>query len=379
MKTAVLVSCFDWYENRLKPIKQSLEIRGYEVHVLLSDFNHIEKRYIKKNSRECTYIHVIKYKRNLSFKRLFSHWLFARKVYQYFFKADPDFVYALIPPNSVADRCIKYKERSKKSVKVIFDIIDLWPESMPLNFLKKTYPYILWKNLRDRNIKLSDHVFTECKMYQKDLCPFFPKSYSTLYLFKNQTIDERNLVKEIIYKRKNDERYIILGYVGSINNIIDISSIVKVVQLLSSRYSVEIRIIGDGEKREEFLTTLRDVCREVKYFGKIFNETEKIRILASCDFALNIMKDTVKVGLTIKSIDYFSYGIPLINNIKGDTWDLIENYNLGINLDEENFLYKIESFKTNNQHENVLAIYDKFFTKTSFLNQFSKGIKDEVI
>ena len=379
MKTAVLVSCFDWYDNRIKPIKQSLENAGYKVNVLLSDFNHIEKCYIKKKNKECIYIHVIKYKRNLSLRRLLSHWIFARKVYQYFFNVEPDLIYALIPPNSVAAWCIRYKKKTKKSVKVIFDIIDLWPESMPLNFFKKTFPYVLWKNLRDRNIELSDHVFTECTMYQLELHSFLPQSYSTLYLFKNQTSDERNLVKDIIHKHRYNEDYIILGYVGSINNIIDISAIVKVVRLLSSEYSVEIRVIGDGEKKEEFLKTLRGVCKEVKYFGKIFNETEKIEILAPCDFALNIMKDTVKVGLTIKSIDYFSYGLPLINNIKGDTWYLIENYHLGINLGEKNFLSEVKSAKNKKNHEKVLSIYDKFFTKASFVNQLNKGIKDEEI
>ena len=43
------------------------------------------------------------------------------------------------------------------------------------------------------------------------------------------------------------------------------------------------------------------------------------------------MKDSVFVGLTMKSMDYFATGLPLINNIKGDTWEIVEKEGLGVN------------------------------------------------
>ena len=39
-KTAILISCFDWYVNRLKYIDKYLQDRGYSTLVLISDFNH---------------------------------------------------------------------------------------------------------------------------------------------------------------------------------------------------------------------------------------------------------------------------------------------------------------------------------------------------
>ena len=43
-KKAILVSCFDWYANRLIYIERYLIEKGYEVEILLSDFNHSEKK-----------------------------------------------------------------------------------------------------------------------------------------------------------------------------------------------------------------------------------------------------------------------------------------------------------------------------------------------
>ena len=37
------------------------------------------------------------------------------------------------------------------------------------------------------------------------------------------------------------------------------------------------------------------------------------------------MKQEVFVGLTMKSIDYFEAGLPIINNIHGDTWNIVKD------------------------------------------------------
>ena len=44
------------------------------------------------------------------------------------------------------------------------------------------------------------------------------------------------------------------------------------------------------------------------------------------------MKNSVCVGLTIKSIDYFQHGIPIINNIQADTFEIISKFRVGVNI-----------------------------------------------
>ena len=44
------------------------------------------------------------------------------------------------------------------------------------------------------------------------------------------------------------------------------------------------------------------------------------------------MKESVCVGLTMKSIDYFQHGLPIINNIPADTAELVEKYGVGVNI-----------------------------------------------
>ena len=67
-------------------------------------------------------------------------------------------------------------------------------------------------------------------------------------------------------------------------------------------------------------------------YGEIYEEEEKASIIQTCHFALNIMKHTVVVGATMKLLEYAANGIPIVNNIAGDTVDIIENYKCGYNV-----------------------------------------------
>jgi iron uptake system EfeUOB component EfeO/EfeM len=44
MKKAIFISCFGWYERRIKPIAEILENRDYKVTVLVADFDQLRHR-----------------------------------------------------------------------------------------------------------------------------------------------------------------------------------------------------------------------------------------------------------------------------------------------------------------------------------------------
>jgi hypothetical protein len=388
VKKALLISCFDWYEKRLKPIKELLEADEYQVTILTSDFDHIKKIYIDKQSGDCTYIHVPSYKKNISPQRIMSHFVFGKKVSRYLEKLKPDLIYLLLPPNNTADYCLNYKLKNP-DCRYILDIIDLWPESMPLGKLKNIFLCKIWAEYRNKSLKKADFIFTECEMYQQVLKAYIRDAAvaETLYLFKEQTESERRSVEKIIASCCGTEKTahagrIILGYVGSINNIIDIDGIAAVTAAISDAgFAVEFRVIGEGENKDSFIEALKIKGADVKYYGAVYEEDRKIEILTACDFGINMMKSGVTVGLSIKSIDYFSYGLPIINNIKGDTWKLVESMNIGINYDgyPEHIVENINEQSSNieklNTRKNVLQLYDRCFSKQMFVNKIQKGLE----
>ena len=168
-----------------------------------------------------------------------------------------------------------------------------------------------------------------------------------------------------------------LCYLGSINNIVDIDMISLIISNLVRRKAVKLHIIGDGEKRDKLIAAARDAGAEIEYYGKIFDDHRKRKIFDQCHFGLNIMKPQVCVGLTIKSIDYFEAGLPLLNNIGGDTWQFVKDKNIGFNITASNCSIvtdKVALMETERYLEmssNAKYLFKKYFSATAFQIQLN--------
>ena len=377
-RKAVLISCFDWYRSRLEPIREVLIGNGYTVTVLTADFDHGTKTPINESRRrsECHYIHVPEYKKNISLNRIYSHICFGRKAAGLINRIKPDIVYLLLPPNYTARFCERYKKKNPQTV-LIVDLIDLWPENMPVAKLKKTPPVRIWRKWRDDCIRIADHVFTECDFYQKRLSYVLdPEITSTQHLFKSQPESEKTLVRSHIDRKNRDDRTVRFAYLGSMNNIIDIDGICRVIKdVREMGYDVELHAIGDGESKTAFENAVKGVSCSTYFYGRTFDEEKKINILAPCDMAFNMMKSTVEVGLTIKSIDYFSYGLPLINNIKGDTWRFVKNEDLGICIKDKGITGKQLEHVLKIPRVRIVDFYEQHFDRHTFVENFSSVFK----
>lgn len=369
-----IVNCFDHNDPRVEVLQNYFEGKGHVVTVLTSNFSHILKQ-TKEDNGKYIYIKCLQYKKNISIARILSHILFGRKIYKILLLRQPDIVYMMFPPNILAYYGGKYKKKYPSS-KLIFDVIDMWPESMPLRFLKKTYIYTMWKKMRDNNLKFADTIFTECCLYKTWLeSGIKGLDAHVLWWVKKDT--------GIRITPELDEEKIHLCYLGSINNIIDISTISAVIKSIVLAKPVILHIIGDGEARERFISEVESAGAEVIYYGKVFDDRKKHEIFAKCHFGLNIMKDTVCVGLTIKSIDYFEAGLPIINNIKGDTWNLVLTENIGFNIDGQSNLAK--AICSLNYEDNLQMrkrsrdLFVRLFSESAFMKKIDSLLENHKI
>ena len=367
----VIVCTFDTCFDRVKLLKSYYQANSNEVVIITSDFSHRnKKKYVNENAD--ILINVKPYQKNLSFNRLYSHYNFAKKVEKEIIKVKPDLIHALIPANSLAKFLTSYK-KSNPSVKLIYDIIDLWPETLPINRFKQLFPFTMWKNLRDKYIEDADVIFTECEFYQNILNKESNPKYHTLYWSKQDEI----LDSKFVY----DGSEINFCYLGSINNIIDIDLIIRFLLECKKYKPVSLHIIGKGESKDSFINKANLNGIKVVDHKEIYVQEEKQAVFDLCNYGLNIMKQSVVVGLTMKSLDYMCGGLPLINTIKGDTKYLCENENIGININMDSIkkiAYQIcnESEEEQNlRRKNIRNVYSKYFSKESFFKQIDKVLK----
>ena len=362
MKKAIIISCFGWYAERLIYIEEVLKGKGFSVEIYNSDFSHFKKNRVVK-SNNCNYVHVPSYKKNLSLARLYSHVVFSYKLLQILKDKQPDFVYALVPPNSVAKACAAYKKKYRNTF-LVYDIIDMWPESYIGNKILQ-FPFKLWRNLRDKNLSSADHIFTECSLYESFITEKID-SISTLHLCREEVLP---------YATKEwDGQNLEVAYLGSINNIIDIPLISQLLSSLSRHMNVIFHIVGGGESKDSLVNSVKKEGVQVVDHGVMFDKLQMREIISGCHFAINMMKKSVCVGLTIKSIDYFQIGIPMFNTIKGDTEDIIQKYNCGFNVanvqETVDQVMTLNSESYGKMRENTHKVFLEMFTAEVFKRNF---------
>ena len=330
---AIIVNSSTNFEYRVNLIYDYLTNKGYDVTVIASDFIHSSK--IKRNKAEYPYklINTYPYKKNISVQRLYSHYRFSKDAFEEIKDTESDILYLVIPQNSNAEIAKRYK-RLHPDTRIIMDIVDMWPESLPIKGTEH-FPFSLWARVRNRNLKYADLIYTECRYYQGKLeryCGNVPMQYFPW--LKKYEPDNIGVDSVEPSAGADEARIVRLCYLGAINNIIDMDKIAWIIKSIRQFAGVELHIIGKGERMHLLEDKVRLAGAKVINHGAVYDEQQKKRIMDGCDFGLNIMKDTVCVGLTMKSIDYMAAGLPIINNIPGDTHELIEKYHMGINVED---------------------------------------------
>ncbi|MCI5760458.1 MAG: hypothetical protein MR218_10470 [Eubacterium sp.] len=383
MKVAI-VTHSSTFEDRAEAVAQFFEEKGHTAVRVFSDFDHHGKRTVQREAENHVYIHLRPYTRNLSLTRLMAIRRFALDAGAYLESGGFDLIYFMIPANSFAAEAERI--RRKTGVHVIFDLIDLWPESLPLRAAAHLTPILRWRNLRDHHLGCADVIFTECGFYREQLDLPENRTY-TLYWCKlsgdnkyrasgerirtdpggapnpektavhdnavydnaardnvardniaHDNVAHDNIAHDavvddaVVRKSSCPEQSLRIAYIGAINNIIDIPRIAYLLGALNRRRKVIADIIGEGEHRDDFIRELRNNGVETVCRGAVYEEDRKAEILSRCCLGINVMRTDVHVGLSMKSIDYLSYGVPLINSIKGDLWEFASTCGIGVNI-----------------------------------------------
>ena len=358
----IIINSSTNFEYRVDLIYEYLAAKGDEITVLASDFIHSEKKKRTEARHPYELINTITYKRNLSFRRLLSHYDFSRKAYKRIREEKADVLYLMIPQNSNAKIGKWYKKRHPDT-KIVMDIVDMWPESLPIKYTDR-WPFTIWADIRNKNLKYADVIVTECDYYQEKLKKWLQgKKTVTIPWLKryrawNSKFEDNDENKQASEQKTEKKDKISLCYLGAVNNIIDIDKICELIRKIREKLPVELRIIGIGERKEEFKRAAESAGAKVTDHGPIYDEDKKQEIMDECDFGLNIMKDTVCVGLSMKSIDYMAAGLPIINNLPGDIDKIVENYGIGFNY---------RNIKTINPEQvfdriKIRKIYEEYFS-----------------
>src|SRR5690606_36369798 len=121
-------------------IAENINKNNATIEVVTSNFSHRSKSHrnlsnIQKNNigYKLTMISEPGYTKNVSFKRLYSHYIMSRNLKRYLKdRKKPDIIYCSIPPLNTALVTAKYAV--KNNIRCVLDVQDLWPVAFKMVF-----------------------------------------------------------------------------------------------------------------------------------------------------------------------------------------------------------------------------------------------------
>lgn len=364
----------------------------WETTFVTANFDHSKKEFKKQiQSHEerikTIYLDVPRYSRNLSFHRIFSHLVFALKLNRFLKSLKdterPQIILSLMPTSTAAWVAGRFSK--KNNVFFVVDVIDLWPDSLvPLvknNFLIKSI-LLPWTLITHKAYDLANYISAESKAYSKVAAISNSKvktSYTYLGVNSLQVSKIISESKFLGFKKTNE---IILCYGGSLNNSYDFESLLKAIKYIHEKgINYKMVFIGEGEKRSDILSYSLAYSLNVEMTGRVSYE-DFLRYLSKCDIAFNPFIENTKVVHSYKFNDYCASGLFIFNNLKGETEDVIEQYDFGINYTKKNLAEKLLQVVLNweeydKKRKNVKQFIQNELDSDSIYKRLFNGIINE--
>ena len=299
-----------------------------QVKVYCADFSHHQKHYVNLEHPDFQPIAVPAYRQNISFHRIFSYWIFALKVAVNPALRDCSLLYFCVPANELAMIALWYKLFFRKTV--VLDVVDLWPEAFPLspwcNDGIKWLLNVTSRPLRNWLFRQSHLIITQSAYFKQKIAA--PPNSQVVLMGTTHQVDRRLKTAH----RHSLQAQINILYLGSINAINDLDSLIAILACLKQHRAVHLSVIGGGKRLPYLQQQVEDLGISSCFHGICFDPAIKNQEFLRCHFGYNGYVPATEVAISYKSLEYLAHGLPLLNSTKGDTRQLVETEGCGLNF-----------------------------------------------
>ncbi|MDR1645154.1 MAG: hypothetical protein LBS05_04945 [Tannerellaceae bacterium] len=338
VKNILLVSAFgdiiNKSNNRFSKVYSALS--GNALQFITSDFDHWSRTYKKLETLPSgIYIHVPPYKKSLSINRIVSHIVFAIKLRLELKRMDfkPDVLYCVMPTSASAYVCGKFCR--KNNIKFVVDVIDLWPESLcPVSRfygILKIFFYP-WRKITEKAYAYADVICAESKEYMKVVKCFNPAALSNYTYLGIDKMRINSFLSQSTVELDKPENELWICYGGHLGNSYDFQAVINaLIYIQNKKINYKFFFVGGGEKKKQILSLLLKCNLNVTITG-VLPYYDYLKYLSFCDIGINSFKEKTKVVHSYKFNDYVAMNLLVLNNLPGETADMISTYKIGLNF-----------------------------------------------
>lgn len=305
---------------------------GNSVVYWTSDFSHAtkkcrhcENRVLAEGNIKVVMLPTIPYKRNISARRILSHWrlacAFRRSAHAYLKDGIvPDVVISSMPPIGLCNMARKIAGEMRTLF--VADIQDAWPET----FERILPRWMLWPMRRIvREIYSESDGVSAVAMKYIDLAI----KYGTKVPIK---LTGHSISSRTLPKRTQDAAFKLV-YIGNMGKSYDIKTLIDAVEQ------------SDGVILDIAGTERKAGGAKVVYHGYL-GEDDLADLLARADAGIVPMFPDSEVGVPGKLADYAMAGLRVIESLGGETSDILERHNAGVHYDAGNLRSMLSAIET---------------------------------
>ena len=379
------------------------ENTSHEVVWWTSLYNHFTKKFEFEDERDITpnpnlKIKCIKgygYKKNISLARYYDHFIIKKKFRKRLSSEPyPDIIISSYPTLGLCEEAVKYA--NKKSIPILIDYRDLWPEVFydlfpkKIRFISKVifYPLSRRLNIMFKNatgiIGITEEFLNiglqRVKRNKNNFDSYFPLGYNKLELNKRQLSDQLNYWKSIGVK--SDDGYIKYCFFGTLGYQYDFESLIQAFNYLNDE-KIKLIICGSGDKESQLksLAINKNIIFPGYMNSKQLNSLMKISDFGVCPY---LAKKMFLNSMPGKSIEYMSEGLSIINSLEhGILGDFIVKKEFGVNYDPSSLdslidrlkytINNIDNFRSK-KHE-IISFYNSNFDQSVVYKKYLNHIK----
>ncbi len=309
-------------------------LSDYNVEIITSNFQHAEKKhrnekFITENNYTVTFLDEPGYRKNVTLKRFYSHYILSRNLKKYLkTRKKPDLLYCSVPSFDVGLVASNYCK--KNNIPFIIDIQDLWPEAFKMAF----------------NIPLlSDLVFLPFKIMANKVSETYKdrglsvnkKNAKGLSVFLGTELDTFDKYKIDFQYQNKPENEIWIAYIGTLGTSYNINVITDALARLKEKGidNIKFVVMGNGP--------LKGIFEEYAQKKGVYNEftgrlayNEMVSRLCQCDIAVNPIVAASVSSIINKVADYAAAGLPVINTQRSEEYQsLLNEYHAGVNCNND--------------------------------------------
>jgi len=264
-------------------------------------------------------------------------------IFRGIFLESPDVVIGTSPPLPIA--IAGYVIGRLKGADVIFEVRDLWPESLEGVGLgeKKSWLYNFVAAIVRFLYKHSDHIVVVTPAFKEYLNKNWNVPLEKMSVVVNGVETERfqpmAADPEIRRQLGIPDDHFVAAYVGTMGMAHGLETFLQVATLLQDRApQITLLMVGDGGNRNELLK----IAAERKLRNLVVAEQqprEKIpAIINSADVCLSLLKNQAvfKTVIPTKMLEYMACGRPVVLSVGGQAEQILLEANAGISIEAEN-------------------------------------------